>query len=49
MAHAIKENSRGTVQGLHFETGWDAELGLTVLVEVFPDQIDLECSGVGGA
>ena len=36
----------GTVQELHFQTGWEAELGLTVLVEVFPDQIDLECSGV---
>src|SRR5689334_25438888 len=27
----------GTVQELHFESGWEAELGLTVLVEVFPD------------
>jgi hypothetical protein len=36
----------GTVQELDFETGWEAELGLTVLVEAFPDQIDLECSGV---
>jgi hypothetical protein len=36
----------GTVQKLHFATGWEAELGLTVLVEFFPGQIDLQVSGV---
>jgi len=36
----------GTVHKLHFGTGWEAELGLTVLVEFFPGQIELQASGV---
>src|SRR5438552_16520751 len=36
----------GTVQKLHFGTGWEAELGLTVLVEFFPVQIESQASGV---
>ena len=36
----------GTVEELHFETGGEAERGLTLLCEFFPDQIDLQCSGV---
>jgi hypothetical protein len=54
IAHASRERPfrltlvflDGAVQKLHFATGWEAEHGLTVLVEFFPEQIDLQVSGV---
>jgi hypothetical protein len=36
----------GTLHKLHFRTGREAELSLTVFVEFFPEQIDLRASGV---